>query len=75
VQVHGGCEEGGTNKAGPRRRERKEDARGNSSAAGEPGPRNRERVREQTGEVIGADRLVPLGSERARESGREGNCH
>jgi hypothetical protein len=42
--VHGGREEGGTDKTGPWRSERKENARGNSSAASEPGPRNRERA-------------------------------
>jgi hypothetical protein len=68
--VHGGREEGGSVKVGPRHRERKGDARGNGSAAGEPGPQNREREGERAGEVTGADRLGSLGSERARESGR-----
>jgi hypothetical protein len=70
--VHGGREEGGTDKTGPRRKERKGDVRGNGSTAGEPGPRNREREGERAGEVTSVDRLVPLGSERARESGRSG---
>jgi hypothetical protein len=39
--VHGGRGEGGTDKAGPRRRERNGDVRGNGSVAGEPGPRDR----------------------------------
>jgi hypothetical protein len=34
---------GGSDRAGPRRREGKGDARGNDSATGEPGPRGRER--------------------------------
>jgi hypothetical protein len=41
--VHGGRGEGGSDRAGPRRRERKGDARGNGSATGEPGPLDRER--------------------------------
>jgi hypothetical protein len=41
--VHGERGEGGTDKAGPRLRERKEDAWGNGSTTGEPGPRDRER--------------------------------
>jgi hypothetical protein len=41
--VHGESGEGGTDKASPQRRERKEDPRGNGSATGEPGPRDRER--------------------------------
>jgi hypothetical protein len=41
--VHGGREEGGTDREGPWRRERKGDARGNDSATGEAGPRDRER--------------------------------
>jgi hypothetical protein len=36
--VHGEREEGGTDRAGPRRRERKRDAWGNGSATGEPSP-------------------------------------
>jgi hypothetical protein len=43
--VHGERGEGGTDKAGPRLRERKEDAWGNGSTTGEPGPRDRERER------------------------------
>jgi hypothetical protein len=43
TSVHGEREEGGTDKTCPRRRERKGDARGNGSVAGEPGPRDRER--------------------------------
>jgi hypothetical protein len=36
--VHGESGEGGTDKAGPRRRERKGDARGQWLGSGEPGP-------------------------------------
>jgi hypothetical protein len=71
--VHGERGEGGTDKAGPRRRERKEDARGNGSTTGESGPRNRERGRGwHAGKKTGADRLAPPGKEREREGSREG---
>jgi hypothetical protein len=43
--VHGGREEGGSNKAGPRRRERGQGRAGNGSTTGNPGPRDRERRR------------------------------
>jgi hypothetical protein len=62
--VHGRRGEGESDKAGPRRRERKGDARGQRLGTGEPGPQNRER--ERAGEVTGADRLGPLGNERER---------
>jgi hypothetical protein len=45
VLVHGGREEGGSDREGPRRRESKGDARGQRLGAGEPGPRDRERGR------------------------------
>jgi hypothetical protein len=45
--VHGERGGGGTDRAGPRRRERIGDARGNGSATGGPGPRDRERERER----------------------------
>jgi hypothetical protein len=41
--VHGESGEGGTDKVGPRRRERKGDTRGQWLGTGEPGPRDRER--------------------------------
>jgi hypothetical protein len=69
--VHGGREEGGTDKAGPRRRERKGDVREQRLGTGEPGPRNRKREGERAGEVTGAEGLGPLGSEREREGTRE----
>jgi hypothetical protein len=69
--VHGGREEGGTDKAGPRRRERKEDTRGQRLGGDEPVPRDRERESERV-KKTGADRLVPLSSERVRERGRSG---
>jgi hypothetical protein len=62
-------EEGGTDKTGPRRRERKEDARGQRLVIGELGPRDRERERAR-GRT--ADRSAPLGSEREREGAHEG---
>jgi hypothetical protein len=48
--VHDESEEGGIDTAGPRHRERKGDARGNSSSTDEPSPRDRERERERAGE-------------------------
>jgi hypothetical protein len=63
--------EGGTDKAGPRRRERKGDARGQQLGTSEPGPQDRERESERA-KKTGADRLAPLGSEREREGTREG---
>jgi hypothetical protein len=44
--VHGGHGEGGSDREGPRRRERKGGAQGQRFGTGEPGPRNRERERE-----------------------------
>jgi hypothetical protein len=69
--VHGERGEGRTDKAGPRRRERKGDARGQWLGTGEPGPRDRERESERAKET-GVDRLAPLGNEREREGAREG---
>jgi hypothetical protein len=69
--VHGGREEGGSNKAGPRCRERKGDARGQRLGTSEPGPRDRERGCARV-KKTGTDRLAPLGSEREKESAREG---
>jgi hypothetical protein len=60
--VHGEREEGGTDKAGPRHRERKGDTRGNGSTTGKPGPRGKERESERAKETS-ADRSAPLGSE------------
>jgi hypothetical protein len=63
--------EGGTDKAGPRRREKRgtlgATARRLAIQACET-----EREGERAGEVTSADRLGPLGSERARKSGRSG---
>jgi hypothetical protein len=67
--VHGGRGEGGTDKAGPRHREKRGRA-GQRLGTGEPGPRDRERESERAKE-IGADRSGPLGSEREREGARE----
>jgi hypothetical protein len=41
--VHGGGEEGGSDREGPRRRESKANARGQQLGASEPGLRDRER--------------------------------
>jgi hypothetical protein len=68
---HGKSEEGGIDKAGPRYKERKWDARGQRLGTGEPGPRDRERESERAKET-GADRSAPLGSEREREGVHEG---
>jgi hypothetical protein len=69
--VHGERGEGGTDKAGPQRRERKGDARGQRLGTGELGPRDRERESERAKET-GSNRLAPLGSEREREGAHEG---
>jgi hypothetical protein len=72
--VHGESGEGGTDKVGPRRRERKGDARGQRLDTGEPGARDREREG-----ANGRRKLAPTGwphwatSERGRARARE-NC-
>jgi hypothetical protein len=68
--VHGERGGGGADRVGPRRRERKGDARDNNSTTSEPGPRGRERESERVKET-GADRLIPPGRERERERARE----
>jgi hypothetical protein len=68
--VHGEREEGGTNKAGPRRRERN-GTRGSNSSSLANRARETERESERAKET-GADRSAPLGSEREREGAREG---
>jgi hypothetical protein len=71
--VHVEIEEGGTDKAGPRRRERKGHARGQRLGTSELDPRDTHREREsERAEKTGADRSAPLGSERERKSAREG---
>jgi hypothetical protein len=65
--VHGDSGEGRTDKAGPRRRERKGDTRGQQLDTGEPGPRDRER--ERTGEGNWSRHVGPT-RQRAREGGR-----
>jgi hypothetical protein len=47
--VHGKRGGGGTDRAGPRRRERRKGARGNGSTAGDPGPRDTHIEREREG--------------------------
>jgi hypothetical protein len=69
--VHGEIGEGGTDKAGPRRRERKGDAWAQRLGTSEPGLRDRERDSERAKETS-ADRSAPLGSEREREGAHEG---
>jgi hypothetical protein len=70
--VHGESGEGGTDKAGPRRRERKGDARGNGSALANRA-REIERECERAKETC-ADRSAPLGSERERRARTRENC-
>jgi hypothetical protein len=68
--VHGESGEGGTDTAGPQRRERKGDVRGQRLGTGELGPRDRERAN-------GRRKLAPTGrphwaaSERGRARTRE----
>jgi hypothetical protein len=68
--VHGERGGGETDRAGPRRRERKRGSRGNGSAIGDLGPRDRERESTRV-KKTGADRLAPAGKERDRERARE----
>jgi hypothetical protein len=63
-------EEGGTDKTGPRRRERKEDARGQRLVIGELGPRDRERESAHEGEPP-TGRPHWAASERGRAHTRE----
>jgi hypothetical protein len=69
--VHGESGEGGTNKAGPWRREREKRMRGGNGSALANRARETERESERAKET-GADRLAPLGSEREREGTHEG---
>jgi hypothetical protein len=73
AQVHGERGGGGTDRAGPRRREREErGVRGNGSATGDLGPRDRER--ERGGEKLApTDRPHWAASEGGRARTRE-NC-
>jgi hypothetical protein len=63
--------EGGSDREGPRRRERKGGARGNGSATGEPGPRGRERRSARVKNSVPAGRPQRAEGERERESARE----
>jgi hypothetical protein len=67
--VHGERGEGRTDKASPRRRERKGDPRGQRLGTGEPGPRDTQREKERTGEGNWRRQVGPTG-QRAREGGR-----
>ena len=70
--VHGESGEGGTDKAGPRHRERKGGRAGATARHWRTGPmRHTERGSERV-KKTGADRLAPLGSEQEREGAREG---
>jgi hypothetical protein len=73
VPVHGERGGGGTDRAGPRRRERRKGVSG--AMTRRLAIRARETKRERVsarGRKTGADRLAPLGSERERERTREG---
>jgi hypothetical protein len=70
VPVHGEHERGGTDKAGPRRRERRKGRAGQRLDDWRSWPA-RQRERERAGEVTGADRSAPTGREREREHAQE----
>jgi hypothetical protein len=71
VPVHGEGREGGTDREGPRCREReKKGGASNGSALGRMGPRDRERRGTRAGEATSADRSAPVGRERERERAR-----
>jgi hypothetical protein len=67
--IHGERGGGGTDRAGPRHRERRKGRSGNGSATGDPGPRDRERGSTWL-KKTGTDWSAPLGRERERESAR-----
>jgi hypothetical protein len=72
--VHGERGGGRTDRAGPRRRERRKGHAGQRLGywrSGSERQRERERERERV-KKTGADRSAPLGSERERERAREG---
>jgi hypothetical protein len=69
--VHGERGGGGTDRAGPRRIERRKGCAGQRPGDWRTGPA-RQRERERAGKKTGADKLAPLGSERGREGAREG---
>jgi hypothetical protein len=68
--VHGGRGEVGSDRASPRRRERKGGCTGQRLSAWQNGPA-RQREKERASEETSADRLAPLGSKREREGTRE----
>jgi hypothetical protein len=68
--VYGRRGEGGSDKAGPPRRERKGDVRGQRLGTGEPGPRVRERESERAKETS-TDRSAPMSREQEREGAHE----
>jgi hypothetical protein len=73
--VHGERGGGRTDRAGPRRRERRKGRAGQRLGDWRSGPvRQRERGRVRV-KKTGADRLAPAGRERDRERAGEGNCH
>jgi hypothetical protein len=68
--VHGGRGKGGSDREGPRWRERGEGRSGQRLKNWRTGPA-RQREGKRAGEETGADRSAPLGSEREREGARE----
>jgi hypothetical protein len=70
--VLGGCGEGGSEREGPRRREReRKGVLGATAQQLANRARKAEREEKRGGEGTGADRSAPLGSEREREGARE----
>jgi hypothetical protein len=69
--VHGERGGGETDRASPRRRERRKGYAGQRLGNWRSGPMI-QRERERAGKKTGADRSVPLGSERERDGAREG---
>jgi hypothetical protein len=61
--VHSERGEGGTDRTGPRCRERGQGHAGNGSTTSNPGPQDRERRRACGRRKTGADRSAPAGSE------------
>ena len=68
--VHGGRGKGGSDREGPRWRERGEGRSGQRLSNWRTGPA-RQREEKRASEEIGTDRSAPLGSEREREGARE----
>jgi hypothetical protein len=70
--VHGERGGGGTDRAGPRRRERRKGRAGQWLSDWRSGPTRQREIGSERAKETGVDRLAPLGSEREREGTREG---